>query len=301
MRGRIIVALAAAVLAWAAISTDAEAFAPGSITVGGQDISIAANGYVGNGQGDEGFAYRAQAVIDTGAIASAVTPLNVSDGANTHLMAHNPGTFSAIANTIHEGAKYVITDFNGVSKVYEFHFVAEIQAYTPVTGDLDSAIWGQNGETITLQYCAYGTGTPQIWIGYQSEDQSLLSVTPTAEVTPPQTEESDSVAKTEEEATQADANAEAQADANAEAQADANAEAQADDDTSTSSEPEVKLEPVVIAGEVNTRGELISQGELRSTLDEQSPLVSSLLTTAAEAPPLRLAYLVIRWILMLAF
>ena len=210
MRGRIIVALAAAGLAWAAISTDAEAFAPGSITVGGQDISIAANGYVGNGNGDEGFAYRAQAVIDTGAIASAVTPLNVSDGANTHLMAHNPGTFSAIANTIHEGAKYVITDFNGVSKVYEFHFVAEIQAYTPVTGALDSAIWGQNGETITLQYCAYGTGTPQIWIGYPSEDQSLLSVTPTAEVTLPQTEESDSVAKTEEEATQADANAEAQ-------------------------------------------------------------------------------------------
>ena len=209
MRGRIIVALAAAGLAWAAISTDAEAFAPGSITVGGQDISIAANGYVGHGNGDEGFAYRAQAVIDTGAIASAVTPLNVSDGANTHLMAHNPGTFSAIANTIHEGAKYVITDFNGVSKVYEFHFVAEIQAYTPVTGALDSAIWGQNGETITLQYCAYDTGTPQIWIGYPSEDQSLLSVTPTAEVTLTQTEESDSVAKTEEEATQADANAEA--------------------------------------------------------------------------------------------
>ena len=118
MRGRLIVALAAAGLAWAAISTGAEAFAPGSITVGGQDISIAANGYVGHGYGDEGFAYRAQAVIDTGAIASAVTPLNVSDGANTHLMAHNPGTFSAIANTIHEGAKYVITDFNGVSKVY---------------------------------------------------------------------------------------------------------------------------------------------------------------------------------------
>lgn len=210
MRGRLIIALAAAGLAWAAISPDAEAFAPGSITVGGQDISIAANGYVGHGDGDEGFAYRAQAVIDTGAIASAVTPLNVSDGANTHLMAHNPGTFSAIANTIHEGAKYVITDFNGVSKVYEFHFVAEIQAYTPVTGALDSAIWGQNGETITLQYCAYGTGTPQIWIGYPSEDQSLLSVTPTAEVTLPQTEESDSVAKTEEEATQADANAEAQ-------------------------------------------------------------------------------------------
>ena len=198
MRGRIIVALAAAVLAWASISTDAEAFAPGSITVGGQDISIAANGYVGHGNGDEGFAYRAQAVIDTGAIASAVTPLNVSDGANTHLMAHNPGTFSAIANTIHEGAKYVITDFNGVSKVYEFHFVAEIPAYTPVTGALDSAIWGQNGEIIILQYCAYGTGTPQIWIGYPSEDQSLLSVTPTAEVTLPPTEESDSVAKTEE-------------------------------------------------------------------------------------------------------
>ena len=236
MRGRLVVALAAAGLAWAAISPGAEAFAPGSITVGGQDISIAADGYVGHGDGDEGFAYRAQAVIDTGAIASAVTPLNVSDGANTHLMAHNPGTFSAIANTIHEGAKYVITDFNGVSKVYEFHFVAEIQAYTPVTGALDSAIWGQNGETITLQYCAYGTGTPQIWIGYPSEDQSLLSVTPTAEVTLPQTEESDSVAKTEEEATQADASV----------------EEQAADDTSASSEPEVKNEPVVIAGEVFT-------------------------------------------------
>ena len=235
MRGRILVALAAAGLAWAAISTGAEAFAPGSITVGGQDISIAANGYVGHGYGDEGFAYRAQSVIDTGAVASGVTPLNVSDGANTHLMAHNPGTFSAIANTIHEGAKYVITDFNGVSKVYEFHFVAEIQAYTPVTGDLDSAIWGQNGETITLQYCAYGTGTPQIWIGYPSEDQSLLSVTPTAEVTLLQPEESDSVAKTEEEATQADASV----------------EEQAADDTSVSSEPEVKLEPVVIAGEVD--------------------------------------------------
>ena len=237
MRGRLVVALAAAGLAWAAISPGAEAFALGSITVGGQDIPIAANGYVGYGHGDDGFAYRAQSVIDTGAVASGVTPLNVSDGANTHLMAHNPGTFSAIANTIHEGAKYVITDFNGVSKVYEFHFVAEIQAYTPVNGALDSAIWGQNGETITLQYCAYGTGTPQIWIGYPSEDQSLLSVTPTAEVTMPQTEDPTSVAKTEEEAAQESGEVEAQAEATAQ----------------DNPEPEVKPEPepVVIAGEVD--------------------------------------------------
>ena len=237
MRGRLVVALAAAGLAWAAISPGAEAFAPGSITVGGQDIPIAANGYVGNGNGDDGFAYRAQEVIDTGAVASGVTPLNVSDGANTHLMGHNPGTFSAIANTIHEGAKYVITDFNGVNKVYEFHFVAEIQAYTPVTGALDSAIWGQNGETITLQYCAYGTGTPQIWIGYPSEDQSPLSVTPTAEVTMPQTEDPTSVAKTEEEAAQESGEVEAQAEATAQ----------------DNPEPEVKPEPepVVIAGEVD--------------------------------------------------
>ena len=235
MRGRLVVALAAAGLAWAAISPGAEAFAPGSITVGGQDIPIAANGYVGDGHGDDGFAYRAQSVIDTGAVASGVTPLNVSDGANTHLMAHNPGTFSAIANTIHEGAKYVITDFNGVSKVYEFHFVAEIQAYTPVNGALDSAIWGQNGETITLQYCAYGTGTPQIWIGYPSEDQSLLSVTPTAEGALTQTEDSTSVAKTEE----------------GESQADDEAEVQAEVTIQSDPEPEVKPEPVVIAGEVD--------------------------------------------------
>jgi hypothetical protein len=174
-------------------------------------------------------------VIDTGAVASGVTPLNVSDGANTHLMAHNPGTFSAIANTIHEGAKYVITDFNGVSKVYEFNFVAEIQAYTPVTGALDSAIWGQNGETITLQYCAYGTDTPQIWIGYPSEDQSLLSVTPTVEGALTQTEDSTSVAKQEE----------------GESQADEEAEVQAETTIQSDPEPEVKPESVVIAGEVD--------------------------------------------------
>lgn len=81
-RARIIVALAAAVLAWASISTDAEAFAPGSITAGGQDISIAANGWRGHGDGDEGFAYRAQAA-STPVLAPAVTPLNVSDGAST--------------------------------------------------------------------------------------------------------------------------------------------------------------------------------------------------------------------------
>ena len=88
------------------------------------------------------------------------------------------------------------------------------------------------------------------------------------------------------------------------------------DDTSVSSEPEVKLEPVVIAGEVftaapakywlvieleDTRGGLIFQGEPMSTQGEQSPLQSRLLTTVAETRPLRLAYPLIRWSLMLAF
>lgn len=156
------------------VGIEANAFAPGSITVNGADIQIAASGYVGYGE-DESFAYDSQAVIDTGAIASGVYPLNLNDGHNTHLMAHNPGTFSPIADTIHEGAKYVITDFNGVSKVYEFSYVGEVAGYTSVPWHIENAIWGQDGEAITLQYCAYGTDIPQIWRGVPSLDQSLLN------------------------------------------------------------------------------------------------------------------------------
>lgn len=159
-----------------AVGLGAKAFAPGSITVNGTDIPIAASGYVGYG-GDD-FAYASQAVIDTGAVASGVYQLNLNDGHNTHLMAHNPGTFSPIANTIHEGAKYVITDFNGVSKVYEFSYVGEVAGYATIPWHIENAIWGQDGEAITLQYCAYGTEIPQIWRGVPSEDQSLLNSQP---------------------------------------------------------------------------------------------------------------------------
>lgn len=156
-------------------SIGAAAFTPGSITVGGQDIPIAADGYVGYSM-NNGEAWAAQAIIDTGAVASAVNQLNTQDGGNTHIMAHNPGTFSPIANTIHNGAKYVVTDFNGNSKVYEFYWVAEIGGHVPFdeSHPIWTAIWGNNGETVTIQYCAYGSGTPQIWIGYVSDDQSLL-------------------------------------------------------------------------------------------------------------------------------
>lgn len=42
----------------------ASAHAPGSITVGGRDIPIAAHGYVGHSMDDDAQLYKAQSIID---------------------------------------------------------------------------------------------------------------------------------------------------------------------------------------------------------------------------------------------
>ena len=161
------------------------AYSPGTITVEGQEIPIIQSGYVGSTL-TGGETQAAQGVIDGGSVASAVNPLNVSDGLNTHIMGHNPGVFSPIANTIQNGKKYVITDYSGTSKVYEFYYVGQISEYTPV--EPSSAIYQalfSNGESVTIQYCAYGTRVPQIWRGVISQDQSLLNPQPTTSAPSP--------------------------------------------------------------------------------------------------------------------
>lgn len=181
MRGGL--GILAAAIVTAAIASTSEVAHAGSITIGGQTLDVPVHGFAGGVTSED--VHVAQSIIDQGLIASGRNPLNFSDGLNTHLMAHNPGVFTTVADSIHNGAKYVVTDHNGVSKVFEFYYVGEQLPFTNIAhqGILD-AVYGSPGEVVTLQYCAYGTNIPQVWIGYISEDQSLLNVEPDPEPAP---------------------------------------------------------------------------------------------------------------------
>ena len=116
---------------------------------------------------DETNVYRAQSIVDSHQVAISNSPLDVNDGKSSHLMAHNPGLFSVIADSIYNGAIYTVTDDNGNKQAYQFYYVGEVEAYTYVEPGHPiydaSCLTGE--EALSLQYCAYGTVIPQVWLG----------------------------------------------------------------------------------------------------------------------------------------
>ena len=136
------------------------------LNVNGTSIPISNSNYVGYFM-DETNVYRAQSIIDSYQVAVSNSPLYVNDGKSSHLMAHNPGLFSVIADSIYNGAIYTVTDDNGNKQAYQFYYVGEVEAYTYIEPGHPiydaSCLTGE--EALSLQYCAYGTGIPQVWLG----------------------------------------------------------------------------------------------------------------------------------------
>lgn len=136
------------------------------LNVNGTSIPISNSNYVGYFM-DETNVYRAQSIVDSYQVAVSNSPLYVNDGKSSHLMAHNPGLFSVIADSIYNGAIYTVTDDNGNKQAYQFYYVGEVEAYTYVEPGHPiydaSCLTGE--EALSLQYCAYGTGIPQVWLG----------------------------------------------------------------------------------------------------------------------------------------
>lgn len=73
------------------------------LNVNGTSIPISNSNYVGYFL-DDTTVYRAQSIVDSHQVAVSNSPLDVNDGNSTHLMAHNPGLFTVIANSIYNGA-----------------------------------------------------------------------------------------------------------------------------------------------------------------------------------------------------
>ena len=136
------------------------------LNVNGTSIPISNSNYVGYFM-DETNVYRAQSIVDSYQVAVSNSPLYVNDGKSSHLMAHNPGLFSVIADSIYNGAIYTVTDDNGNKHAYQFYYVGEVEAYTHVEPGHPiydaSCLTGE--EALSLQYCAYGTAIPQVWLG----------------------------------------------------------------------------------------------------------------------------------------
>lgn len=176
-----------AALVTTALAVTTEVAHAGSIEIAGQAIDIPVHGFTGSLMSNE--AAYTQYMVDLGVIASGRNPLDFSDGLNTHLMGHNPGVFSPLADTIHEGARYAITDHNGVRKIFEFTYVGEQRPYMTVnTQSVLDAVYGSPGEVVTLQYCAYGSNIPQIWLGYEvaEEPDPVPELTEVVESTDPE-------------------------------------------------------------------------------------------------------------------
>ena len=136
------------------------------LNVNGTSIPISNSNYVGYFL-DETNVYRAQSIVDSYQVAVSNSPLYVNDGKSSHLMAHNPGLFSVIADSIYNGAIYTVTDDNGNKQAYQFYYVGEVEAYTYVEPGhpIYEAVCLAGEEAISLQYCANGTVIPQIWLG----------------------------------------------------------------------------------------------------------------------------------------
>ena len=136
------------------------------LNVNGTSIPISNSNYVGYVM-DETNVYRAQSIVDSYQVAVSNSPLYVNDGKSSHLMAHNPGLFSVIADSIYNGAIYTVTDDNGNKQAYQFYYVGEVEAYTYVEPGhpIYEAVCLAGEEAISLQYCANGTVIPQVWLG----------------------------------------------------------------------------------------------------------------------------------------
>lgn len=136
------------------------------INVNGTSIPISNSNYVGYTLDENNMSY-VQGIIDSHQVAVSNSPLDVNDGKSSHLMAHNPGLFSVIADSIYNGAMYTVTDDNGNKQAYQFYYVGEVEAFTPIYPGqpIYEAVFLTGEEAISLQYCAYGTAIPQVWLG----------------------------------------------------------------------------------------------------------------------------------------
>lgn len=136
------------------------------INVNGTRIPISNSNYVGFTLDTNNISY-VQSIIDSHQVAVSNTPLDVNDGSSTHLMAHNPGLFTVITDSIYNGAIYVVTDDNGDKQAYQFYYVGQIEAFTALypSNPIYQAVFLTGEEAISLQYCAHVTNTPQIWLG----------------------------------------------------------------------------------------------------------------------------------------
>lgn len=136
------------------------------LNVNGTSIPISNSNYVGYFLDDTNV-YRAQSILDSHQVAVSNSPLDVNDGNSTHLMAHNPGLFTVIANSIYNGAIYTVTDDNGARQAYQFYYIGEMEAYTYIEPGhpIYEAVFLAGEEAISLQYCANVTVIPQIWLG----------------------------------------------------------------------------------------------------------------------------------------
>lgn len=143
----------------------------GSLSVNGQSLELHDYNYVGFQSVTENFATY-QAIIDAGNLAMQAYPLSVNDNRNTHFYGHNPGIMSTMAANLQEGSIVTVTDFQGQVKSYEMHVVAKYPSNVTIDPNswLYNAIWGNNGETITIQYCLPAENNiPIVWIGYPVE------------------------------------------------------------------------------------------------------------------------------------
>lgn len=136
------------------------------INVNGTSIPISNSNYVGYMLDENNISY-VQGIIDSHQVAVSNSPLDVNDGKSSHLMAHNPGLFTVITNSIYDGAIYTVTDDNGDKQAYQFHYVGEIEAFTPIYPGqpIYEAVFLTGEEAISLQYCAHVTNIPQVWLG----------------------------------------------------------------------------------------------------------------------------------------
>lgn len=136
------------------------------INVNGTSIPISNSNYVGYTLDENNMSY-VQGIIDSHQVAVSNSPLDVNDGKSSHLMAHNPGLFSVIADSIYNGAMYTVTDDNGNKQAYQFYYVGEVEAFTPIYPGqpIYEAVFLTGEEALSLQYCAYGTVIPQVWLG----------------------------------------------------------------------------------------------------------------------------------------
>lgn len=156
------------VLTLSSATTVANADTTGSLTIENQTVNFNQSDYIGFSS-DANNMYHFQSIIDQGRLGMQAHPFSVNDNLNTHFYGHNPGIMSEVASKIKENSIITMKDFEGNTRKYKMKVVTKYPANyeIPEGSWLEQAIWGYNGETITIQYCLpEENNIPIIWIGY---------------------------------------------------------------------------------------------------------------------------------------